>query len=71
MMGLMSAEGSEGRTVGPLVLANIYYEEGPRTIFSYARNNQLGSNYPVDLLQENYTIFCLLLEKSKMETIKY
>lgn len=33
MMGLMSAAGSGGRTVGPLLLANVYYEEGPRITF--------------------------------------
>ena len=33
MMGLISAGGSGGRTVGPLLLAQVYYEEGPRTIF--------------------------------------
>ena len=33
MMGLISAAGSAGRTVGPLLLANVYYEKGPRTTF--------------------------------------
>ena len=33
MMGLISAAGSAGRTVGPLLLANVYYEGGPRTTF--------------------------------------
>jgi len=33
MMGLISAAGSGGRTVGPLLLANVYYEGGPRTTF--------------------------------------
>lgn len=33
MMGLISAAGSGGRTVGPLLLANVYYMGGPRTTF--------------------------------------
>lgn len=33
MMGLISAAGSGGRTVGPLLLANVYYVGGPRTTF--------------------------------------
>jgi len=33
MMGLISAAGSGGRTVGPLLLANVYYKGGPRTTF--------------------------------------
>ena len=32
-MGLISAAGSAGRTVGPLLLANVYYKGGPRTTF--------------------------------------
>ena len=33
MMGMMSASGSAGCTVGPLLLANIYYGKGPRATF--------------------------------------
>lgn len=33
MMGLISAAGSAGRTVGPLILANVYYADGPRATF--------------------------------------
>ena len=33
MMGFISAAGSAGRTAGPLLLANVYYSEGPRTTF--------------------------------------
>ncbi|XP_065891982.1 major facilitator superfamily domain-containing protein 8-like isoform X2 [Dysidea avara] len=33
MMGFISAAGSAGRTAGPLLLANMYYSEGPRTTF--------------------------------------
>ena len=33
MMGFISAAGSAGRTAGPLLLANVYYNEGPRTTF--------------------------------------
>ena len=32
-MGFISAAGSAGRTAGPLLLANVYYSEGPRTTF--------------------------------------
>jgi len=32
-MGSISAAGSAGRTAGPLLLANVYYSEGPRITF--------------------------------------
>ena len=33
MMGFISVSGSAGRSIGPLVLARLYHEEGPLATF--------------------------------------